>query len=63
MWLIVFIKIRENLTVLKPDLYQNSMGSLLKYTMSFHRVSWKSVQLFLCNLVHKHTNKQTGVTT
>ena len=37
---------------------KNEMGSSRSYSTSFNEISWKSVLLFLCNLVYKKTSPE-----
>ena len=38
---------------------KNIMGSFLAHVPSFHRISWKSAQQFMCDPANKQINKKT----
>ena len=40
------------------DLHQIWISSSLTHCASFPQVSWKSLELFFCNIAHKQTNKE-----
>ena len=45
-----------------PDHHQNLISSYLYYSGPVHKISSQSVQNFLCNVVHRQTDRQTNAT-